>query len=343
MASSDDSNDLDDGFDDETAAAPIVYERTVDAEAAGQRLDKWLATVIPTLSRARLQQLIGEKRVSVNGQTIGEGSRRVKPGQTVRVEEPPPIAATPQPEAIALTVVYEDDDLIVIDKAAGMVVHPGPGNPDHTLVNALLAHCGPSLSGIGGERRPGIVHRLDKDTSGLMIAAKTDLAHHGLAEQFACHSLTREYLCLVWGRPRPAAGSIDAPLGRHPTQRKKMAVVSRGGKRALTHYRVVGDVEGVASIVKCTLSTGRTHQVRVHMAHIGHPLLGDAVYGHRNIPKKLPGDLAERIARLTRQALHSFHLGFLHPRTRESLEFLSELPLDISAVASISSRNAIKL
>lgn len=154
MASSDDSNDLDDGFDDEAAAAPIVYERAVDAEAAGQRLDKWLATVIPTLSRARLQQLIGEKRVSVNGQTIGEGSRRVKPGQTVRVEEPPPIAATPQPEAIALTVVYEDDDLIVIDKAAGMVVHPGPGNPDHTLVNALLAHCGPSLSGIGGERRP---------------------------------------------------------------------------------------------------------------------------------------------------------------------------------------------
>ncbi len=321
----------------ESTSSSTIHQCRVADTDAGERLDKWLSGVVDTLSRARLRQLIEQGHVRVDGVTILDPARRVKQGQSAEVEEPPPVDATPLPQAMDLVVVYEDDDLIVIDKPPGLVVHPAPGNPDRTLVNALLAHCGDSLSGIGGERRPGIVHRLDKDTSGLMIAAKTDLAHRGLAEQFAVHSLERAYIALVWGTPVPPAGTVDAPIGRHQTQRKRMAVV-RGpnGKRAVTDYKTLRSLEGVASVVECRLHTGRTHQVRVHMAHLGHPLLGDSTYGRRNAPKHASTRLLTALSRLDRQALHSYRIGFLHPRTNAALHFETELPNDIKSIIDVS-------
>jgi 23S rRNA pseudouridine1911/1915/1917 synthase len=321
---------------DKPPAAEIRYHRVVGPDQGGERLDKWLAEEVDGLSRARLRALLDNGRVTLDGETIRDASRRVKPGQDAWVTEPPPVAAHPKPQDIPLTVLYEDSDLIVIDKPAGLVVHPAAGNPDGTLVNALLFHCGDSLSGIGGERRPGIVHRLDKDTSGLMVAAKTDLAHRGLAEQFACHSLTREYHCLVWGRPKAAKGSVEGNIGRHPTNRKKMTVVPSGGKHALTHYRVLETFEDAFSLVECRLATGRTHQVRVHMAHLGHPLLGDAVYGRSGFPKALSKDAREAIGNLGRQALHSRYIRFLHPRTQEEIALESQLPKDINTILTVS-------
>jgi 23S rRNA pseudouridine1911/1915/1917 synthase len=330
---------LDDDFlDEETSVAGgAEYRRVVGPEDGGARLDKWLAQAVDGLSRARLKALLDEGRVSLDGQTIRDASRRVKPGQVAVVVEPPPVDPLPRPQDIPLTILYEDADLVVLDKPAGMVVHPAAGNPDGTLVNALLFHCGASLSGIGGERRPGIVHRLDKDTSGLMVAAKTDLAHRGLAEQFAVHSLTREYLCLVWGRPTSAKGSVEGNIGRHPTNRKKMTVLRTGGKTALTHYRVVESLAGGAfSLVQCRLATGRTHQVRVHMAHLGHPLLGDQAYGRNGLPKTLDEGTRDAISRLNRQALHSCHIRFLHPRTGVEIDVKSRLPNDINTILTIS-------
>ncbi|GEO81240.1 RluA family pseudouridine synthase [Pararhodospirillum oryzae] len=312
------------------------HERLVGPDEAGLRLDKWLAGVGTGLSRARLQALIAEGRVSLDGDIIKDGSRRVKPGQRALVEEPAPLPAIPQPQAMALAVVFEDDDLIVLDKPPGLVVHPAPGNPDQTLVNALLAHCGSSLSGIGGVCRPGIVHRLDKDTSGLMVAAKTDLAHQGLAAQFAVHSLTRAYQALVWGVPRPAQGKVEGNIGRHPTLRQRMAVVKAGGKTALTHYRVLEAWGTDLALVECRLATGRTHQVRVHMASLGHPLVGDPVYGRRTVPRSLPLPLATALGAFPRQALHAVRLGFVHPRSGESLLFESALPDDLAALVRLA-------
>lgn len=318
-------------------ADTLLCPDPVAAEESGQRLDKWLSARLPHLSRTRIKGLIDDGRVSAAGQTITDPSARVKPAQTFSVSIPPDRPADPQPQAMALQVVYEDDDLIVIDKPAGLVVHPAPGSPDHTLVNALLAHCGDSLSGIGGVKRPGIVHRIDKDTSGLLVVAKNDRAHHGLAEQFAVHSLERVYHALVWGVPVPAQGEIVGNIGRSPQDRKKMAIVAQGGKPALTRYRVQKSFgAGVTSLVECRLATGRTHQIRVHMTSIGHPLVGDQTYGRSRGAKlkALPETARLALSGFPRQALHAAVLGFIHPISGALLRFESKIPSDINELVS---------
>jgi 23S rRNA pseudouridine1911/1915/1917 synthase len=316
----------------------------VPADAAGQRLDQWLAGQLgPALSRTRVQSLIRDGAVHVDGVAVLEARTKLRGNESIVIAEPEPEEAEPRPQAIPLTVLYEDSDLIVIDKPAGLVVHPGAGNPSGTLVNALLHHCGASLSGIGGVRRPGIVHRLDKDTSGVMVAAKTDQAHRALSEQFADHGRTgdleRSYLALVWGAPGRSAGTIDADLGRASADRTKRAVVRAGrdgARRAVTHYRVLeryGEgTRAAASLVECTLETGRTHQIRVHMAHIGHPLIGDRAYGAAFFTKAntLPGSLAKTVRAFPRQALHAATLAFRHPRNGEIMRFKAQLPDDMA-------------
>ncbi|WP_407928129.1 RluA family pseudouridine synthase [Arenibaculum pallidiluteum] len=309
---------------------------TVTADAAGMRLDKALAGAFPGLSRSRLKALLDQGMVSLDGRTLAEASRRVKPGQAVEIEVPEPEAALPEPEDIPLRIVHEDEDLLVIDKPAGLVVHPAAGNPRGTLVNALLHHCGSSLSGIGGVRRPGIVHRLDKDTSGLIVVAKTAEAHAGLSAQFADRSLSRTYLALVYGLPSPPRGEVEAPIGRSPQDRKRMAVVREGtGKPALTRYAVIRGFRLAAALVECTLMTGRTHQIRVHMAHIGHPLVGDPVYGGRTgrasaiRARGLPEPATEALVSFGRQALHAAKLRFVHPRTGTAMSFESPVPADM--------------
>lgn len=292
--------------------------------ATSDRLDKALAEVTE-LSRARIQALIAAGQVEVESQPATSAKIKVAAGARFAIQVPPAVAAEAQPQDIPLNIVYEDEHLIVIDKPAGMVVHPAAGNPDRTLVNALLHHCQGQLSGIGGVARPGIVHRIDKDTSGLLVVAKTDLAHEGLAKQFATHSIGRRYLAVVAGRPSPPAGRIEGAIGRHPVHRKKMDIVSPGkGKHAVTHYRTLQPLKD-AALVECRLETGRTHQVRVHMASSGHPLLGDPLYGrarasHRDILKSLG---------FGRQALHARSLQLVHPRTQENLAFESPVPSDI--------------
>lgn len=295
--------------------------------AAGARLDKWLAETCPELSRARLAALIREGRVSIDGQTIAEPKHRIKPGLEVCLDLPPPAPAEARPQAIPLEVVHEDEAIIVINKPAGLVVHPAPGNPDRTLVNALVAHCGDSLSGIGGTRRPGIVHRLDKETSGLLVVAKTDRAHRHLAEQFASHSAGRTYRALVWGVPRAPWGRLDTLIGRSGNNRTKMAVVRLNGRRAVTNWSVEGRWPW-ASLVTCRLETGRTHQIRVHMAHLGHPVVGDPLYarGHASKARALPE--AARLMPLSRQLLHAWRLDITHPYTTQPLSFETELPSD---------------
>jgi 23S rRNA pseudouridine1911/1915/1917 synthase len=316
-----------------------VARLVAEAADGGERLDRLLAARLAEHSRTRLKRLILDGRVRVGGQAIRDPEYRVKPGDAIEVEVPPPEPAKPTAEAIPLSVVYEDNDLIVIDKPAGLVVHPAAGAKRGTLVNALIAHCGDSLSGIGGEKRPGIVHRLDKDTSGLLVVAKNDRAHRALAAQFADHGragpLRRAYLALVWGVPSPPRGEIDAPIGRDPRSRTKMAV-RRGGRRALTRYemrevyRRGGKV--VASLIECMLETGRTHQIRVHLAHIGHPLLGDPVYGAGFMSKAAALSPPARTAleALRRQALHAFRLGFAHPATGNRLQFESKPPAELA-------------
>lgn len=277
------------------------------------RLDQYLAGQDTGLTRSRLQRLIVEGQVSVNG-GAAKPSHRLRAGDLVSLSVPPPRPSTLEPQDIPVTVVYQDDDLVVIDKPAGLAVHPGPGHPDQTLVNALLAMC-PDIQGIGGEVRPGIVHRLDKDTSGLMMVAKTHQAHLDLSAQIKARQTTKGYLALVEGTPAPPKGMIDAPIGRHPRRRTRMAVVV-GGKEARTSYQVREQFPE-HSLVELYLETGRTHQIRVHMAHIGHPLAGDAIYGHAS---RLVG----------RHFLHAFHLGFNHPATGEPLEFKTELPADLA-------------
>jgi len=321
-----------------TVMQQILDPKPVDPAETGTRLDKWLAAQLPELSRTRIKALIEGGMVSSQGSTIADPSHRVKSGQTFRVGVPPDAPAEPQPQAIALTVIYEDDDLIVIDKPAGMVVHPAPGNPDETLVNALLAHCGESLAGIGGVRRPGIVHRLDKDTSGLMVAAKTDIAHRSLSAQFAAHTLERAYRALVWGLPNPRKGEVEGNIGRNPRDRKKMAVVTGGGKSALTRYEVLRSFAGGAvSLVECRLATGRTHQIRVHMTSLGHPLVGDPSYGRSRANRMgtLPAEARQALAGFPRQALHAYLLGFSHPTKGYALSFESAMPLDINQLLKI--------
>ncbi len=320
---------------------------TVPETGASGRLDRVLADLLRqdgvSISRTRIKALIADGCVSLatatGARTIGEANRKVKPGETYHVTIPAPRPAKPEAQAIPLRVVFEDDAVIVIDKPAGLVVHPAAGNPDRTLVNALIAHCGDSLSGIGGESRPGIVHRLDKDTSGLMVVAKTDQAHQALAAQFASHGrdgrLQRAYKALVWGVPPKRRFTIEGNIGRSTTNRKKMAVVQAGGKPAVTHLEVSKAYQGLISLVICRLETGRTHQIRVHLAHKNHSVVGDPFYGRakRGIVPRTKGEqsaLLTAARAFPRQALHAFELGFEHPKNGQKLRFESELPEDMS-------------
>jgi 23S rRNA pseudouridine1911/1915/1917 synthase len=298
---------------------------------SGQRLDRMLALHLPDLSRTRLKRLIESGNVTQHGTALRDPSARVRHGQNFVVLLPETEDAAPKAQSIALDIRFEDADLIVIDKPAGMVVHPAPGNPDGTLVNALLDHCGASLSGIGGVRRPGIVHRIDRDTSGLMVVAKTEIAHRGLSRDFAARRIDRAYTAFVWGVPQAAVGEIAGNIGRSPGNRKKMAVLGPGqGRPALTRYRVERSFRFSASMVDCRLGTGRTHQIRVHLAHLGHPLIGDAVYGSRaGRLVSRTGQVGARIAAFPRQALHARRLGFTHPVANRPLEFDSPLPPDL--------------
>lgn len=303
-----------------------TIETRIGELAGGWRLDRALADAVPTLSRERIKALICSGNVcNAKGVAVRDPAMKANAGAAFVLNIPLPRPAHNEAQDIALVVVYEDDHLIVVDKPAGLVVHPAAGNPDGTLVNALLHHCAGNLSGIGGVARPGIVHRIDKDTSGLMVSAKTDQAHEGLAKQFQAHSIDRRYRAIVNGRPNPANGSVDAPLGRSTQNRKKIAIQPEGkGKRAVTHYRTLEPLKE-AALVECRLETGRTHQVRVHMASLGHALVGDPVYGrtkasHRAILNELG---------FQRQALHAAHLGFIHPINSEALAFDSEIPPDM--------------
>lgn len=293
---------------------------------SSDRLDKALAETTD-LSRARVQSLIAEGMVEVAGKTVTSAKTKVAAGAPFAIHLPPAADAHAQPQDIPLAVVYEDAQLIVIDKPAGMVVHPAAGNADGTLVNALLHHCAGQLSGIGGVARPGIVHRIDKDTSGLLVVAKSDRAHEGLARQFADHSIHRRYLAVCAGHPNPPEGTVEGRIGRSDVNRKKMALLDKNssrGKTAVTHYKVIRRLDG-AALIECRLETGRTHQVRVHCASIGHPLLGDPLYG------RTPAGLRSVLAALgfRRQALHAAALGFVHPVSGEWLEFASDLPADM--------------
>ena len=312
-------------------AEPALYETSslcATPDDQRERLDRFLAGRLDGLSRSRIKNLIEDGAVTCDGVMVKTASMPVRAGAIYRVEIPPAAPATPQGQAIPFDILYEDADLIVLDKPAGLVVHPAPGNPDGTLVNALIAPCGDSLAGIGGERRPGIVHRLDKDTSGVMVAAKTEFAHHALSAAFAARDLDREYTALCWGTPQPAEDAIEGAIGRDPRDRKRMTVVARGGKTALTHYRTERRFGLAATLLTCRLATGRTHQIRVHLAHIGHPLVGDPTYLRRR--PAAAAHIAEpargRLLDFPRQALHAASLGFIHPRTGASLRFATPLP-----------------
>jgi len=302
---------------------------TIADDAAGWRLDRALAAAVPTLSRERLKALISSGRVTGPKGLVRDPAAKALAG-AYAVDVPAPVAAHNEPQDIALEIVFEDEHLLIVDKPAGMVVHPAAGNFDGTLVNALLHHCAGRLSGIGGVARPGIVHRIDKDTSGLLVVAKTDVAHEGLAAQFAKHSIERRYRAIVAGRPNPAEGKVDAALARSSANRQKMAIVEADrGKRAVTHYKLIRTLKD-AALVECRLETGRTHQVRVHMTSLGHPLLGDPVYGRirqglRDVLKELGFE---------RQALHAVELGFIHPVTRAALSFESDIPSDMQELLS---------
>lgn len=340
----------------ETTPSTDSREFTVDADYAGSRLDKWLSDVADGLTRTRVKALIDGGALSRNGAVFSDASYKVRAGEAYRLTLPPVAPAMPCAEDIALDVVYEDGDIIIINKPAGMVVHPGAGNWSGTLVNALLAHCGSSLSGIGGVARPGIVHRIDKDTSGLLAAAKNDAAHVALSRAFSAHAIDRVYDAIAIGAPRPSVGVIDAALARSTTDRTKMAIVApapdpdvsrRGARRAVTHYRVTeafgrgraklpGDA--LASLIECQLETGRTHQIRVHLASLGHPLIGDPVYGRGyGLGGLKPGEPAADqaiavVSAFRRQALHARILGFEHPVTHEPMRFEREAPADFAAL-----------
>jgi len=297
----------------------------LESAHAGWRLDRALADAVPTMSRERLKSLIRAGALETAGAALRDPAIKVRGNEIFLLAVPEPEPAHNEAQDIPLRVVFEDEHLLVVDKPAGLVVHPAAGNRDGTLVNALLHHCGDSLSGIGGVARPGIVHRIDKDTSGLLVVAKTDVAHEGLAKQFAAHSIDRRYLAIVTGVPKASDGTVDAPLARSAANRKKIAIVEGGrGKRAVTHWQRIAALRDSA-LVECRLETGRTHQVRVHMASIGHPLLGDPVYGRSG---KTHGKLLKEL-QFQRQALHAAELGFVHPVTKHRLSFASAMPPDM--------------
>jgi 23S rRNA pseudouridine1911/1915/1917 synthase len=307
-----------------------------------------LADAIGGVSRSRVKALITAGEARRDGRPLRDAAELVRAGYIYSVRIPPAVPAQPLPEAIPLAILYEDADLLVIDKPAGLVVHPAPGNAAGTLVNAVLAHAGEELTGIGGEQRPGIVHRLDKETSGVMVVAKTDRAHQVLSAAFAARDLDRDYLALAWGLPAPVAGEIAGAIGRHPTDRKRMAVVTRGGKPALTRYATERSWAGACSLLRCRLATGRTHQIRVHLAEIGHPLIGDPVYLRRIPPAArlatdkggLPGPVRDALLAFPRQALHAATLGFRHPVSGVALSFSAPPPADFLRLVGLLDGNA---
>lgn len=318
----------------------------VPDDLSSVRLDKALAVLCPEISRSRLKVLIQNGEVLLDGVVCADASLKVAAGQEISLTVPPPVAAQPQAEDIPLTIVHEDAHLLVIDKPAGLVVHPGAGNWTGTLVNALLHHCGDTLSGIGGVIRPGIVHRLDKDTSGLMVVAKTDAAHRGLAAQLEDRSLSRTYCALVWKMAQPK-GTIDKPIARHANSRMKMTVPTQGGREARTHYRRMAVYRGAVSFIECDLETGRTHQIRVHMSAIGHPLLGDPLYGmqetgQRSLLKKAGYDapVVAAVLGFPRQALHAARIRFIHPVTGEEMAFARALPQDFAGLVAMFEENS---
>ena len=316
---------------DEISGSATVHRILAPPEAAGERIDRFLAGAIGALSRSRLKTLIEEGRVSRDGAVLREPAEPVRAGAMYAVALPAPVAAVPLGQHIPFPILYEDADLLVLDKPPGLVVHPAPGNEDGTLVNALIAHCGASLPGFGGERRPGIVHRLDKDTSGTMVVAKTEQALATLSAAFAARDIDRAYLALAWGLPNPTSGEIAGAIGRDPRERKRMAVVARGGKAALTRYRTLAQRDAAVALLECRLATGRTHQIRVHLASIGHPIVGDPLY-LRRVPaaaRGLPDELRRLLLDFPRQALHAARLGFAHPRTGRMLSFATPPPADM--------------
>jgi 23S rRNA pseudouridine1911/1915/1917 synthase len=319
------------------AAPHELRETTAPDDAAGTRADRFLAAALEGLSRSRVKALIEAGLATRDGQPVADPAEPVRAGARYAVRIPPATPATPAPQAIPLTILFEDRDLIVLDKPAGLVVHPAPGNQDGTLVNAVLAHAGEELSGIGGEARPGIVHRLDKETSGVMVVAKTERAHTALSAAFANRDLDREYLALVWGLPAASAGEVEAPIGRHPMDRKRMAVVTRGGKPALTRWKLERGFGAAAALLRCRLATGRTHQIRVHLSHIGHPIIGDPVYLRRTpaTARTLPEAVRDALLAFPRQALHAETLGFRHPVTGQALSFRAAPPPDMAALLEL--------
>ncbi len=317
-------------------ARPDPFEVVAGPAAAGQRTDRFLADAIGTVSRSRVKALMQGGAVLRDGIALHDPADPVRVGARFIIQAPAPVSATPQPQVIPFTILHEDADLIVLDKPAGLVVHPAPGNQDGTLVNALLAHCGDTLPGIGGERRPGIVHRLDKDTSGVMVVAKTESALARLSAAFAARDLDRAYLALAWGVPAAMHGEVEGAIGRDPRDRKRMAIVSRGGKHALTRYTVLRAWPSAATLLECVLATGRTHQIRVHLAGIGHPLVGDPVY-LRRVPaaaKALAEPTRGTLLDFPRQALHAARLGFSHPRTGQTMLFERPMPPDMQALVA---------
>ncbi len=307
----------------------------VNEEDTGLRLDKFLSQNLPDLSRVRVQALLEQNCVTCNGKTINNTSAKTKLNQEYQIIIPEAIPSHILPQAMDLDIVFEDEHLLIINKPAGLTVHPAPGNRDNTLVNALLAHCGDSLSGIGGVARPGIVHRIDKDTSGLLVVAKHDIAHNFLSTQLADHTLGRTYNAIVWGAPFPPSGTITGNIGRSPTNRQKMAVVKTGGKHAVTHYKTLQNFS-IASLVECNLETGRTHQIRVHLTKIGNPLIGDQTYGqtaasrlNQNIYKHLPTETRSTLLAFNRQALHARELRLIHPHSKKEMVFSCPLPQDM--------------
>jgi 23S rRNA pseudouridine1911/1915/1917 synthase len=318
-----------------TNSEPAEPIRITATEADnGERIDRFLADTLGTLSRSRIKALIEEGRLRGPEGPVSQPSDPARAGVTYTLHMPAPLLATPQPQAIPFPILYEDEDLIVLDKPAGLVVHPAPGNLDGTLVNALLAHCGPEFTGIGAERRPGIVHRLDKDTSGVMVVAKTQQANDALTAAFAARDLDRAYLALVWGLPQPLFGEIEGAIGRDKRDRKRMAMVDRGGKFALTRYRTMRAWQTSLALVECRLATGRTHQIRVHFAAKGHPIIGDPLYLRRvpSLAKAIIQPLRGQLLDFPRQALHAASLAFKHPRTGRRMAFEAALPSDMQAL-----------
>lgn len=317
-----------------------IFSVTAEDDAKKERLDKFLVAHLPEMSRAQIQRLIASGCVEADDVLIVDNAHKVKAGDVFQISVPPAAEAEPEPEEIPLEIVYEDDDLLVVNKPAGMTVHPAAGAYSGTLVNALLFHCQGKLSGIGGVKRPGIVHRIDKETSGLLVVAKNDLAHKNLSEQFAAHSIERTYLAIVYGVPQPLAGTIEGNIGRSTTDRKKMALVASGGKPAVTHYQTLQVFNRAVALVQCRLETGRTHQIRVHLSSRGHALVGDKVYvKSKKTELMLPEPLKSEVNHFARQALHAKSLGFEHPRSGQWLQFDSQLPADMQNLLALLADN----